>query len=273
MKKKVRGAHQDVRRIFSRPCNVLSPADFLVFFLHAHKPTTRNDYSFEQKKINKMEAQRLSHEHDDVEDVVLQPPPTAVATATEEGNIRRLHGAGPSAAASFTDARKRLMRDLKKMRDDPREGISAHPFKEDLMHWKAVIYGPEYTIWEGGIFKLELRFSAEYPMAPPVVKFLTPVFHPNVYRDGSICMDIMKSQWSPVYDVSALLLSIQSLLSDPNPNSAANGEAAELYAKQRREYDAKVQEIVEKSLDLADDDDDDDDDADDSAEANVQPSR
>lgn len=184
--------------------------------------------------------------------------PNADPTLAEAANIQKLVRAGPSAAASATDSRKRLMRDLKAMQSAP-EGISAHPHNDDLMHWKAVIFGPEDSIWEGGIFKLELHFTTEYPMSPPKVKFLTPVFHPNVYKDGNICMDIMKSQWSPVYDVSALLLSIQSLLSDPNPNSAANGEAAEMYAKQRREYELRVQDIVEKSLEAADDDDEDDD--------------
>jgi ubiquitin-conjugating enzyme E2 A len=187
-------------------------------------------------------------------------------TATEEANIRKLERAGPSAAASATDSRKRLMRDLKAMQNAP-EGITAHPHNDDLMHWKAVIFGPEDTIWQGGIFKLELHFTTEYPMSPPKVKFMTPVFHPNVYKDGNICMDIMKSQWSPVYDVSALLLSIQSLLSDPNPNSAANGEAAEMYAKQRREYELRVQNIVDQSLEDADDDDDEDDNED---EGNTQ---
>lgn len=180
----------------------------------------------------------------------------AIPNVDEEANIKKLERAGPSAAASTTDARKRLMRDLKAMQKAP-EGISAHPFKDDLMHWKAVIFGPEDTCWEGGIFKLELTFTTEYPMSPPKVKFLTPVFHPNIYKDGSICMDIMKSQWSPVYDVSALLLSIQSLLSDPNPNSAANGEAAEMYASQRKEYDARILDLVEKSVDAAVDEDDD----------------
>ena len=89
-----------------------------------------------------------------------------------------------------------------------------------------MIFGPEDSMWEGGIFTLRLHFSEDYPSKPPSIKFLTKMFHPNIYNDGSICLDILKEKWSPVYDVLSVLMSIQSLLNDPNPNSPANAEAA-----------------------------------------------
>ena len=61
-------------------------------------------------------------------------------------------------------------------------------------------------------FKLTLEFSEEYPNKPPVVKFLSKMFHPNIYADGGICLDILQNRWSPTYDVSAILTSIQSLV-------------------------------------------------------------
>ena len=67
-----------------------------------------------------------------------------------------------------------------------------------------------------------VSFSEEYPNKPPTVKFVTKMFHPNVYADGAICLDILQNRWSPTYDVSAMLTSIQSLLDEPNPNSPAN---------------------------------------------------
>ena len=76
------------------------------------------------------------------------------------------------------------------------------------------------------------------------MKFLTKLFHPNVYTNGSICLDILQNQWSPIYDVAAILTSIQSLLTDPNPNSPANVEAAKLYQENRREYEKKVEAMV-----------------------------
>lgn len=113
------------------------------------------------------------------------------------------------------------------------------------MEWNAVIFGPEGTIWDGGIFRLSMVFSEDYPNKAPVVKFLTKLFHPNVYADGAICLDILQNQWSPIYDVAAVLTSIQSLLSDPNPNSPANSEAARLFVEDRREYNRRVKAAVQ----------------------------
>ena len=114
---------------------------------------------------------------------------------------------------------------------------------------------PDDTAWEDGTFKLTLEFSEEYPNKAPTVKFVTKMFHPNIYADGSICLDILQNQWSPIYDISAILTSIQSLLCDPNPSSPANSEAARLYQENRREYERKVKEVVEQSLEDGGDDD------------------
>ena len=73
------------------------------------------------------------------------------------------------------------------------------------------------------------------------------MYHPNVYADGGICLDILQKAWSPIYDVAAVLTSVQSLLSDPNPDSPANAEAARLYGENRREYNRRVKEVVERS--------------------------
>ena len=111
-----------------------------------------------------------------------------------------------------------------------------------------------------GTFKLTLDFTEEYPNRPPTVKFVTPLFHPNVYADGAICLDILQNAWTPIYDVAAVLTSIQSLLCDPNPASPANAEAARLYADDRREYNRRVRACVDASIleEAAEGDDDDD---------------
>merc|ERR1719359_145893 len=146
-----------------------------------------------------------------------------------------------------TPARRRLMRDFKRLQNDPPEGISGAPNGNNILQWQAVIFGPSGEAWEGGTFRLSLEFSEDYPNKAPKVKFLSKVFHPNVYADGSICLDILQNQWSPIYDIAAILTSIQSLLCDPNPNSPANGEAARLYSENKREYYRRVKECVERS--------------------------
>ena len=98
-----------------------------------------------------------------------------------------------------------------------------------------------------GTFKLSLLFSEDYPNKAPQVKFITKMFHPNIYADGAICLDILQNQWSPIYDISAILTSIQSLLTDPNPNSPANSEASKLYVENKGEYNRRVKAVVEES--------------------------
>ena len=134
------------------------------------------------------------------------------------------------------------------------------------MLWNAVIFGPgtyyryimlaspSYvcfcaadTPFEDGTFKLLLTFDESYPNKPPTVKFLSRMFHPNVYANGELCLDILQNRWSPTYDVAAILTSIQSLLHDPNPNSPANAEAAQLYRENMKEYVRRVRATVEDS--------------------------
>ena len=100
-----------------------------------------------------------------------------------------------------------------------------------------------------------MEFSEEYPNKPPKVKFTTNMFHPNIYKDGSICLDILQSNWSPVYDVNSVLTSIQSLLTDPNPASPANAEAAQMIANDYQSYSARVKQVVAESAAAVEDDD------------------
>jgi len=153
----------------------------------------------------------------------------------------------PVSRTMSTPARRRLMRDFKRLQEDPPAGVSGAPTDNNIMIWNAVIFGPHDTPFEDGTFKLTLEFTEEYPNKPPTVRFVSKMFHPNVYADGSICLDILQNRWSPTYDVSAILTSIQSLLDEPNPNSPANSLAAQLYQENRREYEKRVAAIVEQS--------------------------
>ncbi|CAG2101495.1 unnamed protein product [Medioppia subpectinata] len=94
-----------------------------------------------------------------------------------------------------------------------------------------------------------LSFTEQYPQSPPEVSFLSKMFHPNVYENGDLCLDILKNKWSPSYDVLGILLSIQSLLNDPNTDSPANPEAATLFNKNKVEYEKRVKITVEMSWD------------------------
>ncbi|KAJ4879314.1 Ubiquitin-conjugating enzyme E2 1 [Raphanus sativus] len=146
-----------------------------------------------------------------------------------------------------TPARKRLMRDFKRLQQDPPPGVIGAPRDNNIMHWDAVIFGPNDTPWDGGTFKLSLQFSEDYPNKPLRVRFVSRMFHPNILADGSIFLDILQDQWLPIYDVASILISIQSLLCDPNTDSYANSEAARMYSESKREYNRRVRGVVEES--------------------------
>ncbi|CAD6564698.1 MAG: Ubiquitin-conjugating enzyme E2 2 [Cyphobasidiales sp. Tagirdzhanova-0007] len=148
---------------------------------------------------------------------------------------------------SHFGAKRRLIRDFKALSRDPPSGVSGAPVPDNILLWNAVIFGPAETPFEDGTFRLILTFEDTYPNRPPTVKFLSKMFHPNVYANGELCLDILQNRWSPTYDVAAILTSIQSLLHDPNPNSPANAEAANLYRENLKEYHKRVRATVEAS--------------------------
>ena len=141
------------------------------------------------------------------------------------------------------------MSDLKAVKQNPPEGVSASPISEDnLMIWSATVFGPDDTPWEGGIFSMRLTFNDQYPDKPPRVRFTSEMFHPNIYPDGTLCMDLIQDNWSPIYTVCSILIAIRSLLTDPNCASPANPEAAHLYQTDMKQYSRKVRRIAEKSV-------------------------
>jgi ubiquitin-conjugating enzyme E2 A len=95
------------------------------------------------------------------------------------------------------------------MQTDPPAGVSASPVPDNVMTWNAVIIGPADTPFEDGTFRLVMQFEEQYPNKPPAVKFISQMFHPNVYATGELCLDILQNRWSPTYDVAAVLTSIQ----------------------------------------------------------------
>ena len=116
----------------------------------------------------------------------------------------------------------------------------------DILHWKATIIGPSQTALEGGIFKLDVKFPDNYPAKPPLIKFITKVYHPNINDKGEICLDLLKSQWSPAIRLEKLLLCICTLLQDPNPADPLVPEAADLYKKDINKYNEIVKEYTKK---------------------------
>ena len=135
----------------------------------------------------------------------------------------------------------RIKKELDSMTKDPPPNCSAGLADiKDLYHWKATIQGPPDSPYEGGIFHLTMYFPPGYPFKPPVVKFVTQVYHPNISLKGDICLDVLHKEYSPIMKISQILLSIMSLLTDPNTDHGLHPEAGFLYLTNRAKYNENV---------------------------------
>jgi len=137
-------------------------------------------------------------------------------------------------------ALKRITKELKGLQSNPPHNCSAGPTGDDMFSWSGTIMGPEDSPYEGGAFQVEIKFPNNYPFKPPKINFTTKVYHPNINGQGSICLDILKDQWSPALTLSKVLLSICSLLTDPNPDDPLEPQIARQYKDNREEFDAEA---------------------------------
>merc|ERR1711924_363609 len=144
-------------------------------------------------------------------------------------------------AESQNMALKRINKELLDLGKDPPANCSAGPVGEDMFHWQATIMGPPDSPFAGGVFFLNVHFPTDYPFKPPKINFTTRIYHPNINSNGSICLDILKDQWSPALTISKVLLSICSLLTDPNPDDPLVPEIAHVFKSNRDAYNKTAQ--------------------------------
>lgn len=130
----------------------------------------------------------------------------------------------------------RLQKEFENITKSPPCNCSAGMIDDDLFHWRATILGPQDSPYYGGIFTLDIHFPTNYPFKPPKCNFLTKIYHPNINASGSICVDILKNNWSPALTISKVLLSICSLLTDPNPDDPLVIDIAKQYKENKDEY-------------------------------------
>lgn len=131
---------------------------------------------------------------------------------------------------------RRIMKECNELEEDPPCSCSAGPVGDDLYHWNGSIFGPEGSPYAHGLFLLDIRFPIDYPFKPPKVIFKTKIYHPNINHSGNICLDILKDKWNPILTISKVLLSICSLLNDPNPNDPLVLSIAKQYRENIEEF-------------------------------------
>ena len=147
------------------------------------------------------------------------------------------------------NGRKRLIEEFNKLMNDPDNNCFTVDYWDpdvpnpDIFHWQITLIPPEGTYYEGGFFKIEAKFSEDYPLVAPKMKFLTKIFHCNIDNLGHICINTL-ARWKKSYTMEDLLYHIIILLSKQNPASPVNGSAAELYIKNLSEFKEKVKQYI-----------------------------
>ncbi|XP_055270795.1 ubiquitin-conjugating enzyme E2 D4 isoform X1 [Moschus berezovskii] len=219
------------------PVNLLSPLQFMKYLC-----IYRLGNKFPWFKIQKMQKSLQENSH---------PLLSAATQFLSQGVISVISffctlpalGTGSSPCRCLEVWRNLELTDLQR---DPPAQCSAGPVGDDLFHWQATIMGPNDSPYQGGVFFLTIHFPTDYPFKPPKVVFTTKIYHPNINSNGSICLDILRSQWSPALTVSKVLLSICSLLCDPNPDDPLVPEIAHTYKADREKYNRLAREWTQK---------------------------
>ena len=148
---------------------------------------------------------------------------------------------------------KRIQKEIKDLVENPeelkKEGIALIPDESNIQHFHGSIIGPVGTPYAGLKYELEIKIGTDYPMRPPYVRFIGPkIYHPNVNTSGDICLDILKSEWAPTLSLAKMMLSICSLLNEPNPASPLNSTAAYDWVNNKPKFQEEVHRLWRESM-------------------------
>lgn len=154
---------------------------------------------------------------------------------------------------------KRLQAEFKQIINEPNTFYSIDIDENNFLVWNVMLFGPVDSIFEGGIFKCKFQFPINYPNSPPSFHFITPLFHPNIYQDGKVCISILhegadeygyehiSERWNPSHSVNSVLMSVLTLLNSPNFESPANVDASVMWQKDFQQYKKIIYKIVANS--------------------------
>jgi len=166
----------------------------------------------------------------------------------------RMAGSGGSASV-------KIIKDLRSLQEEPIEGVFCELLHEaNVFEWRIYFEGPEGSPYQGGIFEANMTFPKDYPMNPPKLALVSEFWHPNVFKDGRVCISILHSpgndplsgelaeeRWMPTQTVATIMLSFQSMLSDPNISSPANVDASTMWRDRRQEFIEKCAKLVQSA--------------------------
>jgi ubiquitin-protein ligase len=156
-------------------------------------------------------------------------------------------------------AMKRLQQEYKQNMTEPNYFYSIEVNPKNFLVWNVALLGPPDSPFEGGIFNCQFKFHHVYPNKPPEFKFLTPLYHPNIYPNGEVCISILhegkdewgyehiSERWNPSHSVNSVLMSILSMLTNPNFDSPANVDASVMWRNNWDQYKKVVYKMIAKN--------------------------
>ncbi len=150
---------------------------------------------------------------------------------------------------NLTTNLRRIVNETKQLQSlsaDYTKMFSIKMIGENMFHWQSTIYGPDNTLYAGYEFDLDIILPEDYPQSPVTIKFVTPIQHMNINSEGDICVDILKNKWTSKSNITSVIISIISLLSDPNPLDPLNSDLAELYRTDKKKYKKSIQNYCER---------------------------
>merc|ERR1719466_571494 len=160
---------------------------------------------------------------------------------------------------------KLLAKELQNLQEQPMEGFRIALVDErNLYDWQVAIFGPPGTLYQGGYFKAIIRFPGDYPFSPPTFKFVSRMWHPNVFSNGEVCISILhppvadvtsgelpQERWNPTQNVRTILMSVISLLNEPNTSSPANMDASVMFREWREKKNTKYRDYVSRQVEVS----------------------
>ncbi|KAK7689478.1 hypothetical protein QCA50_007270 [Cerrena zonata] len=151
----------------------------------------------------------------------------------------------PPPVASRTTI-KRIHREMADLKKEDLGAIKLAPISDNLFNWKATMPGPEGSVYEGGVFEVDITLPPDYPFSAPRMSFCTRIYHMNISDKGGICIDILKHNWSPALSLFKVILSLSSLLTDPNPKDPLVPSIATEYVRNRAQHDRTARQWTQQ---------------------------
>ncbi|WWC88767.1 uncharacterized protein L201_003680 [Kwoniella dendrophila CBS 6074] len=139
-------------------------------------------------------------------------------------------------------ATKRIKKEISDLSKEDLGSIILQPNESNILNWKAFLPGPIGSPYEGGLFEVDIKVPDDYPFSPPQLHFVTKVYHCNIASSGAICLDLLKNAWSPALSLYKVILSLSSLLTDPNPSDPLVAPIAQEYKRDRKKHDATARQ-------------------------------